>query len=592
MKGYHGKLLEIDLTNGNTTFREITDEYLKHFTGGASLAAILLYSRLDKDLDPFSSNAPIIFCTGPLTGFSPFSGRHVVAGKSPLTELWGETTMGGFFGVELKRFGIDALIITGKAPKPVYLSLKNGTIEIKDATHLWGKSTTETTFSIKNEIGKGTRVICIGPAGEKLVRFASIMDEGHRAAGRTGMGAVMGAKNLKGVAISGDKGLPEVADQRRLKELYSATLEKISANPGRELWHTYGTLMYTTQGYEIGDTPAKYFQEGVFPAFKISGESMLEKYDVKNEGCALCPVICGHRVRGVKMEYESVGALGSTCMIFDLDALLDATQVCNEMGLDTISAGVTVAFAMYLSEKGILKDKIQWGDGKACVSLLEKIALREEIGDLFAEGTMRAAMKLGIPSDEAANVKGLEVPMHDPRAFSMQAISYATSVRGACHMRSDYFTVDIAAAPIPELGITPSDRFEESEQKVKMMVVHQNVKEMWNAALICMLGIFDINDYCGFHTVVTGIETKPADISLYGERSYILKRLLNLKLGMTKDQERLPKVVTTPLKRGGTGGFSPNLEKTLQLYYKIRKIGDNGYPLKEKIEELGIDQFI
>ncbi|MEM4546601.1 MAG: aldehyde ferredoxin oxidoreductase family protein [Nitrososphaerota archaeon] len=592
MKGYHAKILEIDLTTGNVSYSDISDAYFKTFVGGCGLAASLLYRRLTKDLDPFAPEAPLIFCTGPMTGISPFSGRHMVGGKSPLTGLWGETTMGGFFGVEIKKFGVDALIITGKAKKPVYLLLKNGGVQIRDASHLWGKGTSDTTSMVKDETEKAARVVCIGPAGERLVRFACIIDENHRAAGRTGMGAVMGSKNLKAIAVIGDKGLPEVSDQKKVKELYSQALEKIAANPGRELWHTYGTLMYTTQGYEIGDTPAKYFQEGVFPAFKISGEAMLENYEVKNEGCAVCPVVCGHRVRGVKMEYESVAALGSTCMIFDLDAVLDAADVCNQMGLDTISAGVTVAFAMYLSDKGVIKEKISWGDGKAVVSLLEKISLREGMGDLLAEGTMRVAQRLGVDPQEVANVKGLEMPMHDPRAFSMQAISYATSVRGACHMRSDYFTVDIAAAPIPELGIVPSDRFDESEEKVKMMVIHQNVKEIWNAGIICLLGIFDINDLCGFYSAITGIETRPSDIAALGEKSYMLKRMLNLKLGMTKEQEKLPKIVTTPLRRGGTFGFSPNLEKTMKIYYKLRNIGNDGYPTKEKIKELGIEEFV
>jgi aldehyde:ferredoxin oxidoreductase len=382
-----------------------------------------------------------------------------------------------------------------------------------------------------------------------------------------------------------------VANEAHLKNLYAQLLEKVWANPGRELWHTYGTLMYTTQGYELGDTPARYFQQGTFPAFKISGEAMLDRYEVKNEGCALCPVVCGHRVRGVKMEYESVGALGSTLGLYDLEALLDSTAVCNEMGMDTISCGVTVGFAMYLSEKGILKEGIEWGDGKRIVSLLRQIALREGVGDLLAEGTRGVARKLGVDPDEAAHVKGLEVPMHDPRAFSMQAVAYATGVRGACHMRSDYFTVDIAAAPIPEVGVVPSDRFDESEEKVKMMVVHQNVKEVWNSGVICMLGIFDINDLCAFYSAITGIELRPEDTVRLGERSYTLKRLLNLKMGMSKEEERLPKIVRAPLRTGGTGGFSPNLERTLELYYRARRIGADGRPSMEKIRELGLGEF-
>lgn len=591
MKGYHGKALEVNLSTGEVKEVGIAEELLKDFVGGCALAAVLLYRDLNREVDPLSPEAPLAFCTGVFTGFSPFSGRLAVGGRSPLTNLWGESTVGGFFAVELKRFGVDALLVKGKAQKPVYLCLKDGKVELKDASDLWGKKVSETSSILKQREGERVRILCIGPAGERLVKFSSIMDENHRAAGRTGLGAVMGSKNLKAIVVQGGKGLPEVADQGKLKEVYSQTLDKISANPGRELWHAYGTLMYTTQGYELGDTPAKYFQEGVFPAFRISGEAMLDTYEVKNEGCTLCPVICGHRVRGVKMEYESVAALGSTCGLFDLEGLLDAVGVCNEMGMDTISAGVTVGFAMYLTEKGFLKDGIRWGDSKAMVKLLEQIALREGMGDLWAEGTMRVAQRLGVDPEEAAHVKGLEVPMHDPRAFSMQGLCYATGVRGACHMRSDYFTVDIAAAPIPELGIVPGDRFEESEEKVRMMVVHQNVKEVWNSGVICMLGMFDINDLCAFYGAITGMELKPQDVSRLGEKSYMLKRLLNLKLGMTKEQEKLPKIVTVPLKRGGTRGFSPTLDKTLQLYYRIRQLKDDGYPSEQKLEELGLRDF-
>ena len=592
MKGYHGKVLEVDLTTKNFKEVEISERLLEAFVGGCALGAALLYKRLNADLDPYSPEAPLAFVTGAFTGFSPFSGRHAVCGKSPLTGLWGESTVGGFFGVELKRFGVDALIITGKASNPTYLVLREGKVEFREADHFWGKSVSETAKKVKEETDKKARVMCIGPAGERLVRFASVIDENHRAAGRTGMGAVMGSKNLKAIAVIGQKGLPEVAHPNRVKELYSLCLEKINANPGKELWHTYGTLMYTTQGYELGDTPTKYFQEGVFPAFKISGEALIENYEVENEGCALCPVICGHRVRGVKMEYESIGSLGSNLGIYDLDYILDLTHICNEMGMDSISAGVSLGFAMYLSEKEVLKDGVQWGDGKRAIEVLRSVAFREGLGDLIAEGTLKMAQRLGIDPEEAACVKGLEIPMHDPRAFSMQALCYATGIRGACHMRSDYFTVDIAAAPIPEIGVVPTDRFEESEEKVKMMVNHQNAKEVWNSGVICMLGIFDINDLCAFYSAITGKEVKPQDIVALGEKSFMLKRMLNLKLGMSKEHEKLPQVILRPLKKGGTGGFVPNLQKTLKIYYSIRGISEDGYPTQDKLSQIGIEDLV
>nr|WP_276626085.1 aldehyde ferredoxin oxidoreductase family protein [Archaeoglobus fulgidus] len=591
MMGFHGKILEVNLSNSTVSEIEVTEEMIKKFVGGAGLGAAMLYSRLTADLDPLSPEAPLAFLTGMFTGQTPFSGRHVIVGKSPLTRLWGESTSGGFFAVTMKKAGIDGIILTGRAEKPTYLFVSDGKVEFRDAGEIWGKSTGETIEFVQNETDKKARVACIGPAGENLVKYACIINDSHRAAGRTGMGAVMGSKNLKAIAVVGEVGLPDVADEAKLKEHYSALLENVAANPGKELWHTYGTLMYTTQGYELGDTPAKYFTEGVFPAFRISGEAMLENYEVKPEGCANCPVICGHRVRGVKMEYESVASLGSLCGIYDLDGILDATQYCNEAGLDVISAGVSVAFAMYLTEKGLLKDGVRFGDAEGLLEKLKKIVGREGLGEVLAEGTKVAAKKLGVSEEEAAQVKGLEVPMHDPRAFSGMALTYATSSRGACHLHSEYFTVDIGAAPVPELGVIPTNRFDESEEKVRMHVIHQSAKEMWNSYILCMLGLIGVSDAANFHSAITGESVTPSDVAKIGERTYMLKRMINLKLGMKKEDEKLPEIVRRPLKKGGTGGYSPNVKRMLEMYYRLRGLDDNGHPTKEKLEDLGLTEF-
>ncbi len=591
MMGFHGKVLEVDLKNSNVREIEIKKELIRKFVGGCGLGAALLYNKISANIPPLSPESPIAFLTGMFTGLTPFSGRHAVVGRSPLTNLWGESTSGGFFGVAIKKAGIDGIIITGKAEKPVYLYIANGKVEFRNAKELWGKSTSETIEIINKETDKRARVACIGPAGENLVKYACIVNDTHRAAGRTGLGALMGSKNLKAIAVLGETGLPDVADEKSLKDYYGELLEKVASNPARELWHTYGTLMYTTQGYELGDTPSKYFTEGVFPAFKISGEAMLEKYEVKSEGCANCPVICGHRVRGVKMEYESVSSLGSLCGVYDLDTILDAASYCNEAGLDVISAGVTVAFAMYLTEKGVLKDGIKFGDGKALLETLRSIVKREGLGNILAEGTRSAAKTFGVDPEEAANVKGLEIPMHDPRAFSMMALTYITSSRGACHLHSDYFTVDIAAAPVPELGVLPTNRFDESEEKIKMQVIHQSAKEVWNSYILCMLGLININDAAKFQSAIMGEGVTPTDIAKIGERTYMLKRMINIRLGMRKEDEKLPQIVRKPLKKGGTKGYSPNVEKMLDIYYKIRGLDEKGHPTKEKLEELDLKDF-
>ena len=600
--GFHGKVLKVNLSTGSVGTIELSDDVLKAFVGGSGLAAALLYDHLTKDLDPLSPDAPLLFITGPFTGSKvPSSSRYAVAGKSPLTGIWGESTSGGYFPAALKLTGFDGILITGRSSKPAYLWVRDGEVEVKDASDLWGLTTYETQAAIKEELGKDVKVACIGPAGENLVRFAAVINDEGRAAGRCGFGAVMGAKNLKAIAVSGGKE-PPAADPGKVAELAVRALREIESSPLTHSMRVYGTAGYITAGLSYGDTPAKYFQDSVFPAYKISGEALRERYYVKPLACAGCPIACGkviyfgrHGLEKVDtLEYETQAAFGPLCGIDDLDAILYLNYLCNAYGLDTISAGVTAAFAMHLYERGVLtKEKLgglalKWGDDGAVVELLHRIVRREGIGSVLAEGTRAAAEKLGVDPEEVASVKGLEIPMHDPRAFTLQALTYATSSRGACHMRPDYYLVD-EGLELPELGIKPSPRFASTPEKVEAFVKFQNVREVYDSLILCKFSPMSLTTVAAFYTAITGIKVEPKDLNALGERIYMIKRCINVRLGMRREDEKLPKIVLKPIPRGGTAGNVPNVEELLKQYYSIRKIDpETGKPLKEKLEELGL----
>ena len=600
--GFHGKVLKINLSTGSVGTIELSDDVLKAFVGGTGLAAALLYDHLTKDLDPLSPDAPLLFITGPFTASKvPSSSRYAITGKSPLTGIWGESTSGGHFPVALKLTGFDGILITGRSPKPVYIWVNDGEVKIKEASDIWGLTTYETQAAIREELGKDVKVACIGPAGENLVKYASVINDEGRAAGRCGFGAVMGAKNLKAIAVSGSKE-PPIADPGKVAELVSKALKEIESSPFTHSLRIYGTAGYITTGMPFGDVPAKYFQDSIFPAYKISGLALRERYYIRPLACTGCPIACGKIIYfgkyGIEkvdtLEYESQTALGPLCGIDNLDMILYLNYLCNAYGLDTISTGVTIAFAMYLYERGILtKEKLggltlRWGDGSVVVELLHRIIRREGIGAILAEGTRVAAKRLGVNPEEAANVKGLEIPMHDPRAFTLQALTYATSSRGACHMRPDYYLID-EGLELSELGIKPSPRFASTPEKVKAFIKFQNVREIYDSLILCKFSPISLTTVAAFYTAITGIKVEPKDLNTLGERIYMIKRCINIRLGMRRGDEKLPKIVLKPIPRGGTAGNIPNVEELLRQYYSIRKIDpETGKPLKEKLEELGL----
>lgn len=601
MFGYHGKYLMVDLSTNKTRELELSEDDVKNYIGGSTLAAKLIYDRVKSDMDPLGPEAPLVFSTGPFTATAiPMVSRYAICGISPLTGIWGEATSGGTFPLRLKASGYDGILFLGKADKPSYLIVNQGSAQIMDASHLWGKDTYQTQEILKKELGqKMLSVACIGPAGENLVKYACVMNDEGRAAGRCGLGAVMGSKNLKAIVVSGNL-RPELANSEKIKEISAQARSSISSNFMAIAMREYGTLFYMDMGMYIGDVPARYYTRNVFPVGKVSGEALRKAYTVENYACIGCPIGCGRRIKHFRKdidvvdgpEYETAAAFGPLCMNFDLESIVYANHLCNAYGLDTISAGVTVAFAMYLHEKGIV-DKIPegmeivWGDGNGIVKLVEQIVKREGVGNLLAEGTRRLAEELGVDSGEVAHVKGLEMPMHDPRAFTGMAISYATGPRGACHLRGDYFGVEIGGA-VPELDILPGDKFQEMG-KAEPAAKFQNFKELFDALLLCKFAPLTLTQICDFLNNITGWSVTIDDLNAIGERSIDLKRAISIKLGLTSKDDRLTRINKEALNEGSTAGKSPDMDILLKEYYEFRRWDrDTGKPTKEKLLQLGL----
>jgi aldehyde:ferredoxin oxidoreductase len=603
MKGYHGKFLEVDLTEKKTREFSIAESDFHKFIGGASLAAHLLYDALKPGLDPLSEKSPLVFATGPFTGTAvPMVSRYALAALSPLTGFWGEATSGGRFPFRLKASGFDGILITGKADRLVYLLLDNGKVEIKDASHLKGLDTYQTQELIKKESGSGLGVACIGAAGEKMLRYACVINDQGRAAGRCGLGAVMGSKNLKAVAAGGSK-KPEWADDKNLKELAKEARAVINSDLTSKGFSEYGTLMSMDMGLMLGDVPVKYFTRSVFPAERVSGQALRQKYFVDSYACMGCPIGCGREVKGFSEtiksidgpEYETAGAFGPLCLNFDFDSIVLANHLCNAHGIDTISAGVSIAYAMHLYELGVIKKsdagmEIKWGDGKAVVKLVEMVLSQEGIGKLLSQGTLAMAKALGRDEGEAAQVKGLEFPMHDPRAFHGMAISYATGPRGACHLKGDYFNVDLAKR-IPEFGIKTRDRFSANNDKAVMAAKYQSLKDLYDSLLMCKFSPISVTLIAKILSAITGWGVEPKDILMMGDRSINIKRAINNRLGLTQKDDKLPTICSAVIKEGGISGSKPDMDRMLREYYAHRGWDwETGRPGKEKLIELGLDR--
>ena len=619
MFGYAGRILRVNLTDSEISDETLSEETTRNYVGGRGLAAKILFEELKPGIDPFGPENKLIFATGPMTGF-PFPGnaRYGVYAKSPLTGIWGEGYAAGFFGPELKFAGYDAVVFEGKAETPVYLLIRKGEPELKDATRLWGKLTGETQEIIRGKVKDDrVRVAAIGPGGERLVRFACVISDLKNSGGRCGMGAVMGSKNLKAVAVRGTN-RPEAADMDTLKELSKIGRDECWAGWGEGLKRdgTAGGLYGLS---EKGILPTKNFQRGTFEwAEKITGGTMTETILVRPEACYACPVACKRIVSAKEPydvdqsyggpEYETMASFGSLLLNDNLVAISKANELCNKYSIDTISTGMSIAFAMECYESGILtKDDtdgldLTWGNHDTIIKLVEKIGVREGIGDLLAEGTMRAAEKIGKGSERfTLHVKGMEAPMHEPRGKKGVGLSYATSNRGACHLQTYHDTsFEDEDSVAPELGfvppLVPLSRTYLGPEKVRHTVINQNWMSFLNCACFCRFTIYpagiSVGNVVGIFSSITGWEITPAEMLTIGERAWNLCRAFNVREGISREDDRLPERFQEPLPNGGTKGESiskEDLNKALDLYYELRGWDvKSGIPTREKLEELNL----
>ena len=608
-----GKILRVDLWAGKIREEKLPDRILRNWIGGRGLGVYLMLKEVDPKVDPLSPANKAIVLTGPLTGIPgvPSSGRWVSVTKSPLTNTIHDSHCGGKFGPELKFAGVDAIIIEGVSDEPVYLWIYDGKAELRCAKHLWGKDVHATTDMIKEElageIGKGEaeqiKVACIGPAGENLVRFAAIISDYNRAAGRGGHGAVWGSKKFKAIAVRGHRKVP-VADEVKFREAVKKAMDKIKKHPvTSESLPKYGTAVLVNIINKHGIFPTRNFQTGVFPeADKISGErlaeTLLDKELVKKEICWGCPIGCARGTRvttppwtgeGGGPEYETIWAFGAQCGVSSLEAVTKANYLCNELGLDTISMGHVIGTLMELVEKGkIPKEKlrglrVEWGSAEAIVELTWRTAYRSGIGDDLAEGALRLAKKYGVP-EVAMVVRGQELPAYDPRGAQGHGLGYATSNRGGCHLRAYLIAPEILG--VPELV----DRFS-TKGKPQLLKHFQDVFAVIDSLVLCKFTCFAIwaEEYAALLSAVTGWDYKPEDLEKIGERIWNAERVFNvLSFGDSREYDTLPKrLLEEPMPEGPAKGHVVKLAEMLDEYYKVRGWID-GRPTRAKLEELGL----
>lgn len=587
MNASYDKVLKVNLSDGTLQEYTLSDEILKKYVGGSGLNAMFLYNLIRKygAIKPFSEENILIFSVGPLTGTGfPMTSRYYVSGISPLTGIYGQASSGGKFGSELRRCGYTSIVVEGVSEKPVYIKIDRNGAEIRDASHIWGCGVYETQEKLL-KILPGYSIACIGQAGEHLVRYASIMNDGGRAAGRTGLGALMGHKKLKAIALKGWL-RPSISNENEFFKSIREAHDAIKQAPSAKVLHDYGTSGMIESLHELGDVPIKNFTMGEWDREKIraiSGVTMAKKYLKKRYHCEACPVGCGRIVEIDNKivdgpEYETVASLGSNLLNADLEVIMFANYLCNNYGMDTISTGVTIAFVIECAEKGFIKEEelsVRWGDGEGIIKLINKIAMREGIGNLLAEGVKALSELLGKETKRfAMHVKGLEIPMHDPRAFTSWALGYATSNRGACHTYAPVYYIE-KGLTFPEIGLSePLDRFD-TKSKPRAVKLIQDMTEFLDSMVMCRFCL-----YSGIKlplilravNAVLGTSLDVENAMKIGERIFNVKRYINNIQGISRESDMLPPRLFEPLDPpGGSQGFIiRDFNTMLEEYYEIR----------------------
>ncbi len=610
--GYVGRILEVDLSSERVEVSPLDERLARMFIGGKGLGAKILYDSLKPGVDPLSPENPLIFATGPLTGTeAPTSGRFAVVTKSPLTGIFLDSQVGGYFGPELKFAGYDALIIQGKADSPKYLLIRDDEVEILEATDLWGLTTVQTVQTIRERHGdRRLRVASIGPAGERLVRFACIAIDHHLQperggqAGRGGAGAVMGSKRLKAIAVRGT-GRVEYARPEEFREAVKRAVDAINSNSFIPIRRRYGTPLWVGPMNEMGILPTRNFQRSTFErADEITGETMRERIVISDRACYNCPIACGKysEVRSGKYagtavegpEYEVIALMGSACGVAPIEAVARAAQLIDELGLDGISTGNVIAWAMECYEREIITSEdtggldLRFGNADAMIEMVRRIAYREGLGDLLAEGVKRASEKLGRGSERfAMHVKGMELPGYEPRGSFGMALAYATSDRGGCHQRAWTVRAEIEGRLGPRFSI---------EGRAKFVKETQDERAACFSLVLCDFAPLEVGHFVDMLNAATGFDFSEEEYLRAGERIWNLTRMFNVREGVRRKDDTLPpRLMEEPLPDGpGAGNVITRdmLDRMLDEYYELRGWDSNGMPTPEKLKELALSELI
>ena len=598
-----GRVTEVNLSSGDVSRRSIPSADLRKYIGGSTLAAYLLFNQLDAELDPLSPSAPLAFVSGPLTGTrGPAVGRSVVCAKSPATNAWGESNIGGHLGTQLRAAGIDVLIVTGRANQPVYLWIENDSVEIMPAGHLWGVcDTTSTQDQIRDELDSpAAHVACIGRAGEIQIPYALILCDHGRVAGRTGMGAVMGSKNLKAIAVHGTGDIP-IARRKAFSELRSSTNRSLRNDVVSTGMRDFGTAGASDLFDYFGMMPKLYFSHGELANIdRISGPTMNETILSGVSTCHGCVIACGRKVRlsdGAERkgpEYETLIGFGPNLGSTDMEAITRIGELCDVYGMDTISLANTIGLAFLMYERGDLDDEtcggpLKWGDLQAVERLVHLTIEREGLGSLLADGALALARAYDA-WELAVQVKGLEAPYHDPRGATGVALTYATSPRGACHNQSHYYMVEIGQT-MEEIGVELYARRAGTE-KVSNVARHQDWLTIQNSLVLCIFANVEPDTVRLLLSDATGWDYSLQELLESGERGWNLKRLINTRLGFTAEYDTLPGSFLKSLEDGASAGFEIPFDEMLQAYYDIRGWNSTtGAPDRSTLKRLGLDDL-
>ena len=617
-KSYAGKILKVDLSLGTKRVQELDEGFARKYLGGAGFCSRILYDAIEPGIDPLSPANVLMFATGPLTGtLFPQASRYIVAAKSPLTGIWGESHAAGHWAPELKFSGFDAIVLEGRSPKPVYLWLNDGEVEIRDAGQIWGKTTYEADELIKEELGDTEiKVATIGQAGENLVRFACVINECSRVAARSGMGTVMGSKNLKAIAVRGFRGL-EIADTEHYLDFIREMHQKMLENPFTESRVKYGTTNLVEMMNQIGRLPTYNMKQGVFEEFeKISGETLRQKYFVRPRADFACLQRCGRFVRvpsgpyaceGKGPEFECLSALGSRCGNSNLESVIYAHHLCNLYGMDTISTGSTISWAMECYENGVITKEdtggldLSWGNYESVVKLIEMIVKREGFGKVLGEGSWKAAEEIGKGSDRYLMcVKKQEIAGQEPRAQKSMGLASAVSARGADHLYAFPVLDEVGFGKeieerlgkeyLPEIA----DRLNPKYKGI-MVKKCEDFCRMIECVGVCLYGteippVYYYGDIARALELSTGMKLNEKDLQMTGERVVNLNRAFNAREGITRRDDTLPSRLTgVPAPKGPPKGQVVELDRMLDEYYSLRGWDkEMGLPTREKLEEIGL----